>query len=478
MRKHWRTILILVIVAAVGITGVLLYQRANAQRQVQSLQTAVVARGTLTASIGATGSVEARQQASLAFSISGRAGQVRVKMGDRVSAGQVLIEMDPAYYPQQVIAAKIDLVSAQKALDTLTTSRTSLAKAELDLANAKKALDDAQTVYDEAVKNHSQGWVEQAQDQVNKTYMDWMVFRFHNDGSRNAMIELQKRYQAYIAALQELEKAKQYSAQGIGVSGGDKASELALGIATAKRNLAQAQYDDALAEYNRVRNGVPAEDLRSAQARLDAAQATLNQVNITAPFAGTILSIDLLPGDIVTPGAAVLVIADLSELHVDVPIAEVDYNRLAVGQTAELVLDAIPDTVYHGQVEEINLNATSLAGSIAYPVKVIISDADRMVLPGMTVAVQIEVSHLEDVLLVPNRAVRTIDGSRVVYLSVNGGLKLVEIKLGASNDTMSEIVSGDLKEGDVIVLNPPSNFFGSSGGPMGGGGMQMNPFGQ
>jgi HlyD family secretion protein len=129
-------------------------------------------------------------------------------------------------------------------------------------------------------------------------------------------------------------------------------------------------------------------------------------------------------------------------------------------------------------VEEINLNATSLAGSIAYPVKVIISDADRMVLPGMTVAVQIEVSHLEDVLLVPNRAVRTIDGSRVVYLSVNGGLKLVEIKLGASNDTMSEIVSGDLKEGDVIVLNPPSNFFGSSGGPMGGGGMQMNPFGQ
>ena len=68
-------------------------------------------------------------------------------MGDRVTAGQVLIELDPAYYPQSVIAAQIDLINAQKALDDLKTSQTALAQAELNLANAKKALDAAKTDY-------------------------------------------------------------------------------------------------------------------------------------------------------------------------------------------------------------------------------------------------------------------------------------------------------------------------------------------
>ncbi|OGO10563.1 MAG: hypothetical protein A3K46_03040 [Chloroflexi bacterium RBG_13_60_9] len=470
MKKHWRTILILVILAAAAVIGVILVQNANARQQANSLQTAVVERGTLTASIGATGSIQAKQQAAMTFSISGRVGKVNVRMGDRVRAGQVLIELDPAFYPQAVFAAQIELINAQKSLDDLMGSQTALAQAELNLANARKALDTAKTDYETAVRNNSQGWVQRAQERVNQTYLDWQTFRFHNDGSRAAMLELAKRYQAYLEALRELELAQKYYAQGVGSTGGNKDTEMALEIAKAKLDLAQANYDDALAAYNRLKDGVPANDLQAAQARVDAAQSTLNQVRITAPFAGTVMSIDLAPGDIINPGTAALVIADLSELHVDVPIAEVDYNRVVAGQRAELVLDAIFDTVYQGTVQEIDLNATTSAGSVAYPVKVVVVDPDDRVLPGMTVAVEIEVEHLEDVLLVPNRAVRTVDGSRVVYLYVNGGMQPVEIELGASNDTMSQVLTGNLKEGDVIVLNPPTTFFNGSGGPFGGGG--------
>ncbi len=71
---------------------------------------------------------------------------------------------------------------------------------------------------------------------------------------------------------------------------------------------------------------------------------------------------NVVPGDMVGPATVVVVIADLSELHVDVPIAEVDYNRLAAGQSAQLVLDAIPDTTYHGQVTQIGLSASSSGG--------------------------------------------------------------------------------------------------------------------
>jgi HlyD family secretion protein len=474
MKKHWRTILILVIlVAAVGI-GAILVQNANTRQQASSLQTAVIARGTLTASIGATGSIQAKQQAAMPFSINGRVGKVNVRMGEHVQAGQVLIELDPAYYPQAVLAAQIDLINAQKTLDNLKSSQTALAQAELDLANARKTLDAAQTKYDEAVKNHNEGWLQRSREAADQAYQDWMAFRFHNDGSMAAQRELARRYQAYLAALRELENAQKYFDLGYGTGGGNKDTEMALEIAKAELDLAKARYTDAQTAYDRLKDGVPDNDLKAAQARVDAAQAILDQVRITAPFPGTILNIDLRPGDIVNPGTTALVIADLSELHVDVPIAEVDYNRLVVGQRAELVLDAIFDTVYKGTVQEINLSATTTAGSVAYPVKVVVIDPDGRVLPGMTVAVAIEVEHLENVLLVPNRAVRTVDGSRVVYISVNGGMKPVEVVLGANNDTMSQVVSGNLKEGDVVVLNPPTTFFngsgGSSGGPFGGGG--------
>jgi HlyD family secretion protein len=469
MKKHWRTILIAAVLLIAGGAGVVLYRRATAV-QSNSLQTAVVQRGTLTASIGATGTIQARQQASLGLSLTGRIGKVNVKTGDIVSAGDVLMEMDPAYYPQSVLSAQIDLINAQKTLDDLKTSKAALAQAELDLANDKKSLDDAKTNYDEAVKNNSQGWVQQAQEQVDQAYQDWLTYRFRNNGSRAAQRELARRYRAYLDALKELETAKYYASLGIGTSGGNKDTEMDLEIAKGKLDLAQAQYDDALAEYNRLKDGVPAQDLAAAQARVDAAQSIVNQTRITAPFSGTILTLNYLPGDVVTPGAEALVIADLSEMHVDVPIAEVDYNRVAVGQDASLVLDAVPDMTFHGSVAELGLNATNSSGSVAYPVKVVMTDADKSVLPGMTAAINIEVSHLENVLLVPNRAVRTVDGSRVIYLLVNGSLKPVEIQLGASNDTLSEVVSGDVKEGDVVVLNPPTSFLSNSGGSFSGGG--------
>ena len=458
MRKHWKAILIVGgLIAAVA--AIVLIRGANARRKSQSVQTAVLARGTLSASIGATGTIQARQQASMGFSISGRVGTVDIQLGDTVNAGQVLAELDPAFYPQQVISAQADLINAQKSLDNLKTSQTALAQAELDLANAKKALDAAQTDYDTALKNYNEGWLQECQDRVDQAYLDWQEYRANN-GSFAAMIELQRRWQAYQAALQELRKAQTYHNLGVGTSGGTEAAKRAMDIAKGKLDLAQAQYNDALATYNRLKDGVPAQDLQAAQAQVDSAQAILNQVKITAPFSGTILSVNVAPGDMVSPGTVVVVIADLSEMHVDVPIAEVDYNRLAAGQSAQLVLDAIPDTTYHGQVTQLGLAASTSGGMVSYPIRVVVTDADKNMLPGMTVAVEIEVTHLENVLLVPNRAVRNVNGALVVYLLQNGVQKPVTVELGPTDDTVSVVTKGDIQAGDVVVLNPSTSAAG------------------
>jgi HlyD family secretion protein len=336
----------------------------------------------------------------------------------------------------------------------LKTSQTALAQAELDLANAKKALDAAQTDYDTALKNYNEGWLQECQDRVDQTYLDWQEYRANNNGSFAAMIELQRRWQAYQAALQELRKAQTYHNLGVGTSGGTEEAKRALDVAKGKLDLAQAQYNDAMATYNRLKDGVPAQDLQAAQAQVDSAQAILNQVKITAPFSGTILAVNVASGDMVSPGTVVVVIADLSEMHVAVPIAEVDYNRLAAGQSAQLVLDAIPDTTYHGQVTQLGLAASTSGGMVSYPIRVVVTDTDKNMLPGMTVAVEIEVTHLENVLLVPNRAVRNVNGALVVYVLQNGVQKPVTVELGPTDDTVSVVTKGDIQAGDVVVLNP------------------------
>jgi HlyD family secretion protein len=101
---------------------------------------------------------------------------------------------------------------------------------------------------------------------------------------------------------------------------------------------------------------------------------------------------------------------------------------------------------------------------VDFEVTVIIVDPDDQVRPGMTAAVNIVVSEIKDVLIIPSRAIRLNNGQRVVYLLRDGRLKEVQISTGASSDTEAQITQGDLAEGELVVLNPPS-FFQSNGGP-------------
>ena len=224
--------------------------------------------------------------------------------------------------------------------------------------------------------------------------------------------------------------------------------------------------DDAQREYDRLNNGNTPE-LAAAQARVDAAQATLNLARVIAPFAGTVTEAYPLPGDQIAAGATAFRVDNLSSLLVDVEVSEVDINNVSVGQTATLSFDAILGNDYHGQVVEVAQTGTSVQGVVNFKVTVELADADAQVKPGMTAAVNIVVNEMQDVVLVPNRAVRLVDGERVVYLLVDGEPVLTEIRLGPSSDTVSVVAGGDVKEGDTVVLNPPVEF-GPGGGPGGG----------
>ena len=176
-----------------------------------------------------------------------------------------------------------------------------------------------------------------------------------------------------------------------------------------------------------------------------------------------------MPGDQVGAGDTAFRLDNLSSLLVDVKVSEVDINSVSIDQPVTLTFDAILGKEYHGEVVEVTQAGTADQGVVNFTVTVELTDADASVKPGMTAAVNIVVEEMQDVLLVPNRAVRLVDGERVVYVLENGLPVKKEITLGSSSDTMSVIAGGDVKEGDVIILNPPAEFGpGRAGGGFGG----------
>jgi hypothetical protein len=104
---------------------------------------------------------------------------------------------------------------------------------------------------------------------------------------------------------------------------------------------------------------------------------------------------------------------------------------------------------------------------VRLPETVKIANKSRNIKPGMTAADNIFVNQLHDVLLVPNRAICTENGKRTVYILKNGVATPIEITLGSSSNTQSQLTGGNLAVGDLTILNPPSTT--TSGLPSGGG---------
>lgn len=419
-----RTLLIIVLIVVVGVAAFFVLRSRSAAAAETQYQTSTIERGNITATIGATGTVRAKQSAVLLWQAAGTVETNQVTVGDLVQANDVLASLAKTSLPQSIILAEADLASAQKELDELLTSNTAQAEAVI-------ALRDAEEVYTKAAN-----WVKQVNN--GKIHMERIVWR--TVGTQR--FPVLKQYRAY--ADEETKK---------------KAQE--------DLDLAQAKLDDAQRTIDELQNGNTA-DIIAAQARVDAAQATLNLSRVLAPFNGTVTESFPLPGDQVAAGATAFRLDDLTSLYVDVDVSEVDINSVKVDQLVTLTFDAILDKEYHGEVVEVAQTGTVTSGVVNFKVTVELIDADTDVRPGMTAAVNIVVEQMDDVILVPNRAVRLVDNERVVYLLVDGLPVMKEIRLGSSSDTMSVVAVGDVKTGDLVILNPPSAQFGPGGGPRGG----------
>lgn len=423
MKKKTWIIIAAVLVVIVG--GVLYFRAQAAKAQTISVyQTEEIKKDTLTAVVGATGSVRANQSAEINWQTNGTVLDVKAKLDDKVKAGDVLSSLDPTSLSTGIINSEADLVSAQQALQDLKQSKVKAAQAELDLINAKDDYKD--TLNERALLDHP---------------IKTTTWKMGSYGPRQVKTERD-------ATQKEIDEAN------------------------AKLAVAEAKLADAQREYDRLKDGPDPKDLAAAEARVNAAQASLNMARLVAPFSGTITDVNVKPGDIVNAGTLAYRLDDLTHLLVDVDVSEVDINQVKVGQKATLTFDSISGAEYEGKVVEVARVGTATNGVVNFTVTVEITNPDGQVLPQMTSAVNIVTTELTDQILIPNRAVRQVDTKRVVFIQKNGIPTMTEVKVGSTNGTYSVLLEGEVKPGDKVIMNPSAQLIAMNGGG-GGGGIMM-----
>jgi HlyD family secretion protein len=470
MMKRWIWLVLLLLIVAGGFFGLRTVQQSRQAARAENLQTVRASRGDLAAIVGATGRVRAQQSATLAFETSGIVEAVAVEVGDRVHAGERLAHLDRDSLPPQVILAEADLVAAEKAFEDLQNLELEQAQAQRALAQARDALEDAEYRWRVRQAGNRASGETIAATEANLVLAEQEVDRAEKEFNRYSGRPEDDPVRALARAkLAEARKKRDSILRNLNWYQGHP-TDVEQSILDAEVALAEAELVEAQREWDRIKDGADADDVAAAKARIAAAKATLEGSEITAPFSGTIAKANLMPGDLVSPGHPVIQVADFSRLFVEVEVSEVDVNKLQVGQPVELSFDAVLDRTYHGEITAIGLTGSLEQGVVHFPVTVEVLDADDKIRPGLTAAVNIIVDEVEDALLVPNRAVRVRDGQRVVYVLRPQGPIPLPIELGASSDLDSEVVGGDLQEGDLIVLNPPSEFEGGGPPPFVGGG--------
>jgi len=297
-----------------------------------------------------------------------------------------------------------------------------------------------------------------------------LLFSIDND---QLGVDASRAYISYLQSLQSLESAKNNKKQAkIDYSNGTGVKERE--ILKKKIDIAE----DAIISAN--------ESVKVAQADLQNKKTNTGKRNVTALISGTVNAVNIKNGDDLSKLSSgssrqvPMVIGDLTTLKSQVQINEVDVSNIQLSQKAMMTFNSVAGLTISGKVEKIDSLGTIIQGVVNYNATIGFDTLDPRIRPGMSVSVSIITGVKQDVIIVPNSAVKTQgDGNYVEILNSGSTPQQVEVQVGAVNNTDTEIVSG-LNVGDKVItrtINPNTStnastatrMQGEGGGSFGGG---------
>ncbi|MCL4849230.1 MAG: efflux RND transporter periplasmic adaptor subunit [Acidobacteria bacterium] len=328
----------------------LLLARRNSRGTIEVVLEPTTLQSVFRSSVNASGEIIATRYADIGSSVMGRIVSLRVSEGDPVKAGQVLAVIDP-------VQARADLAAAEAAIEAQAAdargAELQARAADSETAAAEARLRDATVVLARARDLHAQALVPKAD----------------------------------------------------------------LDAAQATFDATEAQLAAARASAERARSARAAALERVSQVRAQAARArdVVSKTEISAPIDGVVSRLVVREGEMVVigiqnqPGTTLMTISDLSAINAEVKVAEADVLRLAVGQPAAIVLEAMPGRRFAGRVVEVGASALPVVGTVAaareFRVVVRLDEADPGLRPGLTCDAEILAEERRNVVTAPLQAV-------------------------------------------------------------------------
>lgn len=440
----------------------------------------------LRSTVTASGEVRPIQFMNLTSEVQGRIDDIYVKEGDQVTKGQPLVKLDPN---QLDANAQAQTAAYQATQDEIRASESQVSAAQNQWAQAQQQLNTAQVAVDTARQNvvASQTDVDKAQVEVN--------------AANREMTRDQKLLESGVISRQVYDESK------------DRFENAKASLNTARANLAARQFSIKDAQSRLAQQSVAVKDAKravdtaninvsSSQARANQAAAQLrgqqnqrDKTLVVAPINGVIAEIPSKVGTFAVAGlstTALLTIADMSQINVEVKVDETSIDQVAVGQKAKIKVDAFGDKDLIGEVSQktpLAVGKSQTTGGLSTNINVQEAKEFRVVIslkdlpqdvkdglrPGMSATAEITTKTVNDVISVPLQAViekkpegepsptlrgdapqpidkpKTITG---VYVLQNGNkAKFVEVQTGIIGESDREITSG-LNPGDEVITGP------------------------
>ncbi|HET9495504.1 MAG TPA: HlyD family efflux transporter periplasmic adaptor subunit, partial [Chloroflexia bacterium] len=348
----------------------------------------------------------------------------------RVREGQAALDkLRAGPTAEDIAAAQAGVDQAQAKLDALNAGPRSedLAAAQAGVDQAKSALADLRSGGTPAAVTAAQADVDKAQAALDKVKAGPTV-----EEHRVAEEEVKQ-------ARASLDKARAGATP-------DEIREAEAGVAAA-----QAALDKAKAGATGTDVAILEQQIALSELAVERAEAQVGDGRLVSPLSGTLLAIDLDPGENVNGQQAVATVADVDDLRVTADIDEIDVGRVRAGQAVTVTLDAYPGVKMPGTIESIDPGATQKQGSTVYRATISFSAVEEVIpREGMAANVDITAQRKDGVLLLPNRAFETVGTRQYVTLAVQGNPK-VEVETGLTNSTDTEVISG-VEEGQVVLI--------------------------
>ena len=378
---------------AAAIIGLFVFSGWMMRRGVVSVHAEKVTRQSIATVISTNGKIEPVQNFEAHAAAQTSVKRVLVHEGDRVRAGQLLIQLDDADARAQAAKALAQLRAAEADLHAVQTGGT--------------------------------------QEEVLITRSDLAKARAERDAAQRNLEAVQRLQQSGAASPGEVEAARNRVQK-----------------ADVDLQLLQSKLTGRFSNPEIAKVHASAEEARAAYA---AAQDLLNNAHITAPFAGVVYQLRVKTGSFVNPGDLLLQMANLDDVQVRAFIDEPDIGKLAKDEKVDVTWDAIPGRTWQGTLTRIPTAVTTVGTRAVGEITCEIPNPDHKLLPNVNVNVNIVTAKRDNALTVSREAVHDFDGRRVVYEIANGKILAREVQTGTSNLTRVEIVSG-ITEGAQIAL--------------------------